>query len=44
MKNFFKYVLATITGIVLLSVIMGIIGVVAMVGLAASSAGSTPVE
>ena len=44
MKNFFKYVLATITGIVLLSLIMGIIAVVAMVGLAASSAGSTPVE
>ena len=44
MKNFFKYVLATITGIVLLSVIMGIIAVVTLVGLAASSAGSTPVE
>lgn len=44
MKNFLKYVLATITGIVILSIVMGIIAVVTMVGLAASSAGSTPVE
>ena len=44
MKNFLKYVLATITGIVLLSVIMGILAVISMVGLAASSAGSTNVE
>ena len=41
MKDFLKYVLATITGIILLSVIIGILSVISLVGLAASSAGST---
>ena len=44
MKDFLKYVLATITGIILLTVIMGILAVISLVGLAASNAGSTPVE
>ena len=44
MKDFLKYVLATITGIVLLTVVMGILSVISLVGLAASSAGSMKVE
>ena len=44
MKDFLKNVLATITGIILLSVIMGILGAISLVGLAASSASSTKVE
>lgn len=44
MKDFLKNVLATITGIIILSVIMGILGVVSLVGIAASSASSTKVE
>jgi len=44
MKNFLKYVLATITGIVLIMVIMGILGAISLVGLAASNAGNTQVE
>ncbi len=44
MKDFLKSVLATITGIILLSVIMGILSVISLVGLTASSAASTPVE
>ena len=44
MKDFLKYVLATVTGIILVTVIMGILTVISMVGLAASSAGSTNVE
>ena len=44
MKEFLKYVLATITGIILLSIIMGIMTVISMVGLVASTAGNTPVE
>ena len=43
MKDFLKSVLATITGIILLGIIMAIISVVSMVGLVASSAGSTKV-
>lgn len=43
MKDFLKNVLATITGIILLGIIMAIISVVSMVGLVASSAGSTKV-
>ena len=35
MKDFLKYVLATITGIILLTVIMGILAVISLVGLAA---------
>jgi len=44
MKDFLKYVLATITGIILLTVIMGILATISMVGIAASSASSTKVE
>ena len=44
MKDFLKYVLATVTGIVLLTVIMGIFSVISMVGLVASSAATTKVE
>ncbi len=44
MKDFLKYVMATVTGIILVTVIMGILSVISLVGLAASSAGSTPVE
>ena len=44
MKDFLKYVLATVTGIILLTVVMGILGAISLVGLAASSAGSTKVE
>ena len=44
MKQFLKYVLATVTGIILVSVIMGILTVISLVGLAASNAGSKTVE
>ena len=44
MKNFLKYVLATITGIILLGIVLAIISVISMVGLAASSASNTKVE
>ena len=44
MKQFLKYVLATVTGIVLLLVVVGILGAISLVGLAAKSAGSTQVE
>ena len=44
MKQFFKYVLATVTGIILVTIIMGILGAISLVGLAASSAGSVKVE
>jgi protease-4 len=44
MKDFLKYVFATITGIVLLAIIMGILGAISLVGLAASSAATTQVE
>ena len=44
MKDFLKYVLATITGIIMISIIMGILGVISLVGLAASSASPTTVE
>ena len=44
MKDFLKYVLATVTGIILITIIMGILSVISLVGLAASSAGSTKVE
>ncbi|MBQ7512589.1 MAG: signal peptide peptidase SppA [Prevotella sp.] len=44
MKDFLKNVMATVTGIILVSVIMGILGAIALVGLAASSASSTKVE
>ena len=44
MKNFLKYVLATVTGIVLVFVVMGILSVISLVGLAASSASTVNVE
>lgn len=44
MKQFLKYVAATVTGIVLVAVIMGILSIISLVGLAASSTSSTNVE
>ena len=44
MKDFLKYVLATVTGIILISIVMAILGVISLVGLAASSASTTQVE
>ena len=44
MKEFFKYVFATVTGIIVFSLIMGILFVISIAGLAASSAASVPVE
>lgn len=42
MKDFLKYTLATITGIIATSVIMGIVGIIMLAGIAA--AGQTPKE
>ena len=44
MKDFIKYVFATVTGIIVFSLVMGIIFVISIAGLAASSASSIPVE
>jgi protease-4 len=44
MKDFLKYVFATITGIILLTIVMAILGAISLVGLAASSAKTTQVE
>ena len=44
MKDFFKYVLATITGIVLFTVIMGIFMVIGLVGMIASTEQKTEVR
>ena len=44
MKQFLKYVLATVTGVVLVLIVVGILGAISLVGLAAKSAGSTQVE
>ena len=44
MKDFIKYVFATVTGIIVFSLIMGILFVISLIGLAASSASSVPVE
>jgi len=44
MKQFLKYVLATVTGIILVLVIVGILGGISLVGLAAKSASTTQVE
>ncbi len=44
MKDFLKNVMATITGIIVVTVIMAIISVISMVGLVASNAGSVQVE
>ena len=44
MKDFLKYVFATITGIIMLTIVMAILGTISLVGLAASSASTTQVE
>ena len=44
MKQFLKYVMATVTGIILVMIVVGILGAISLVGLAASSAASTNVE
>lgn len=44
MKDFLKYTLATITGIVILSVVMAILSVISIVGMIASSSSTTTVE
>ena len=44
MKSFLKYVLATVTGIILVGVVMGILCVISLVGIAASSASTTQVK
>ena len=44
MKQFLKYVLATVTGIVLVLIVVGILGVISLVGMAAKSASTTQVE
>ena len=44
MKDFFKYVLATITGIILFTVIMGIFMVIGLVGMIASTEQKTEVR
>lgn len=41
MKEFLKYVLATITGIILVSIVMGILAVISLVGMAAAGASDT---
>ena len=44
MKDFLKYVLATMTGIILLTIVMGILMVISLVGVAASSASKVNVK
>ena len=44
MKDFLKYVLATVVGIVVLTVVVGIIGAVSIAGMVASSNSSTEVK
>lgn len=44
MKDFLKYVLATVTGILMVAIVMGVLGAISLVGLAASSASTTEVE
>ena len=44
MKQFLKYVLATVTGIILVLIIVGILGGISLVGMAAKSASTTQVE
>ena len=44
MKDFFKFTLATICGIILLSVVSGILFMISIVGIIASESGSTKVE
>lgn len=44
MKDFLKYTFATITGLVIVTVAMGVIGVVSIVGMAAAGQATTNVE
>jgi protease-4 len=44
MKDFLKYVLATVTGIIIVTLIMALLAVISFVGMAASSASTTNVE
>ena len=44
MKDFLKYVLATVTGIILVAIIMGILTVISMVGLVAANSSTPKVE
>lgn len=44
MKDFLKYTLASMTGMVLLGVIMGILGIVSIVGMVASESATAPIE
>lgn len=44
MKDFLKYVLATVVGVVIVTVLAGIIGTVSIIGMVASSSSSTDVK
>jgi len=44
MKDFLKYVFATVTGIIIVTLIVAFIGIISIVGMAASSASSVPVK
>ncbi len=44
MKDFFKYTLATMTGIILLGVVISIIGIISVVGMIASEDATIPVK
>ena len=44
MKDFFKYTLATITGIIIFGLVIGIIFVISLVGMAASDSATTQVK
>lgn len=44
MKDFLKYTLASMTGMILLGVIMGILGIISIVGMVASESATAPVE
>ena len=44
MKDFIKYTMATVVGLVLVSIIMGILTFVSMAGMIASEGMSSPIE
>lgn len=44
MKEFFKYTLATVTGIVLVTVLMGLMGIISVVGMLASAESAVQVK
>lgn len=44
MKDFLKYTLATVTGVILVTVLMGLLGVISLVGMMAASQGSVQVK